>query len=223
MFPSTMLMKPDQYYTQRNNDIHWLRACMWTSRSMWYIGNRIGVNNSTNYPMDDFLGRELESKEAISFCHTKYPWSTNRKDKNGKPLPDIPPGEVHGMYGSWLDEKVTGKRRSDFRTDLTWRDYLQLITIDRVVVMTAGSFPTTTGHAVVFSGYDADSEALIIEDPYGNYHTNYQDVHGHGIRMLRDDFEDIIHTGDSSKVHSHWGHVPFGWERKIQTGEILTP
>jgi hypothetical protein len=203
-----MLLEPRNYYTQRNNPlvqsgefkVYANAACMPTARVMFYIAAGIKYSNPTNMPDDAYFTSLLISPEAIKFARGKYPWCTNRSI-NGNPLPDIPPNEIHGMYGSWLDEKVTGKRRTNFIVDMTWEDFLIQISIRRKPVMTSGSYSGIPGHATVFVGYDEKKKELRNVDPFGNPHLNYQGkdgAKGYDIRYNRDYFDKHI---------KKWGHI----------------
>ena len=188
-------LKADDYYSQRNNTVNPFEACMPTSRVMWYCGERIPWTAPQGEQPEDYFMELLSGEAARKFCTEKYPWSVN-----------VPPNEVHGMYGSWLDPHVTGARRSDFRIDLKWQDYIDLIDSGHVI-MTAGAFPTTKGHAVCVIGYE-DAATLILADPYGDYTTDYKSPNGYGVRMIRPDFERIINGNEAGK----WGHVPIDWK-----------
>jgi len=207
MSSAVLLLKPEDYYSQRNNQVKPLSACMPTARVMWYKGNEINFSweiSSFAQPEDYFM-HLLNTPEAIAFCHKKYLWTTNRRDEQGNPLPDIPPNEVHGMYGSWLDEKVTGKRRSDFITSLTWESLLKYLDNGHVI-MSAGEFPGTDGHAVDFIGFEPDSETYYIADPWGDFRLNYADVHGYAVPMTKSEFDRIITQFPDTT--GKCGHVP---------------
>ena len=188
-----VLLKPSDYYSQRNNTVKPLAACMATARVMWLLANGITFRSPLGKQPEDYFMELLNSEEAIEFCRAKYPWSEG-----------IPPNEVHGMYGSWLDERVTGKRRSNFLTNLSWDSYLCYLDNGHAI-MTAGAFPTTDGHAVVAIGIREDRTALRLADPHGDWRTDYTDEHGYDVPLLRADFDRFI-SGDGS---GKWGHVPW--------------
>lgn len=195
-----ILLKPEDYYTQRNNTINPNIACMPTSRVMFYIGNNIKYHNPTKLADDDYFMSLLNTQEAKDFCYKKYPWAYNSKN----PDKSIPPNEVHGMYHSWLDIKVTGKRQSDFVTNLYFDDYVKYITERKKVVMTSGTFGTLLGHAIVFIGFDSKTQELIIADPWGDYKSMYKNTRGYGIRMNCDEFNNHIKPSESFQK---WGHI----------------
>jgi len=188
-----MLLKPEDYYTQRNNKYAPFESCMNTSRVMFYKAAGIEYKNPTDLSDDDYFYLLLNSDECQDFAKKKYP-----------NLCHLPNNEIHGLYGSWLDEKVTGKRRTDFYTDMTWNDFVTEIKRGRPV-MTSGKFPGLNGHAFIFMGYDEKTKELIAADPWGNPHLNYRGskaTKGYGIRYTEDYFMEHVKPGISK-----WGHI----------------
>lgn len=188
-----MLLKSEDYYTQRNNRYTPYGACMNTSRVMFYIAAGIQYRKNVSLSDDDYFYTLLNSHEAKVFADKKYPT-----------LSDYPPQEIHGLYGSWLDEKVTGERRTDFITDLVWIDFVKEIKAGRPV-MTSGKFPGLNGHAFVFVGYDDKKEELIAADPWGNPHLDYKGVggtKGYGVRYNKEYFDEHVKPGDKK-----WAHI----------------
>lgn len=202
----TMLLKPENYYTQRNNKtqkdddlvVTGGVACMPTARVMFYISAGIPYTNPTNLADDEYFTSLLISDEAVEFARKKYPWAFDGE----KVL--YPPNEIHGMYGSWLDQKVTGKRRTDFRMDLSWEDFVVQISVLKKPVMTSGRYPGIDGHATVFVGYDPKTKELRNADPFGNPHLNYKGelgVKGYDIRYTKEYFNEHIKKGDGKYAH----------------------
>jgi len=185
-----ILLEPEDYYTQRNNRLHPTAACMNTSRVMFYKAANIAYVHESGTPDDDYFYSLLDSDRAKAFRDSKYP-----------NLSDYHPTEIHGMYGSFLDPLVTGKRISDFHTDLTWDDFINQIALCKPV-MTSGKFPGLLGHAFVFIGYDDKTDELIAADPWGDPHTGYKSVHGYGIRYNREYFNEHVKPGANK-----WGHL----------------
>lgn len=187
-----ILLKPEDYYTQRNNKLYPSSSCMNTSRVMFYIAAGIPYKNDSKFSDDDYFYSLLNSPEAIEYANKKYP-----------NLKHLPKNEIHGMY-AWLDEKVTGKRRTDFKLDLLWDHFVYELSCGRPV-MTSGRFPGLNGHAFVFVGYDKNKEELIAADPWGNPHFNYRGSRGkkgYGIRYDRKFFEDHVKPGEKK-----WAHI----------------
>jgi hypothetical protein len=187
-------LKPQDYYTQRNNKLEPEAACMPTSRAMFYCGNGIAFVNESDLQDDDYFMKILSSDEAFAFAHKKYP----------DLLADgYPPYEIHGLYHSYLDHKVVGHRVSDFRLDLTWGEIIERV-LDGEVIMTSGAFPGLEGHAFCIIGAQLNHNIrLILADPWGDYHSSYRDSTGYGIYMDEDDFTSYVKPYTSRK----WGHV----------------
>ncbi|WP_020613130.1 hypothetical protein [Sediminispirochaeta bajacaliforniensis] len=216
-----MNLAPEDYYTQRNNPFvygdnpridgekdYLLKAnaqCMPTAYVMFLIGNKIPYTNLTRLPDDAYFSSLLITKAAWEFAAKKYSWSINRKDKKGNILPDIPPNEIHGMYGSYLSKIVCGRRVSDFMTDLTFDDYVDRIDTGQVI-MTSGSFPGIDGHAFDAVGRVKRDSAISLKlaDPWGDFKTGYKNHSGYNVSMTQENF--LRHVKPVGKLYK-WGHI----------------
>jgi hypothetical protein len=208
MSGETVNLIHDDYFTQRNNPVVHdagtgltvmpYEACMPTARVMFYKGNRIAYTNPSHLPDDAYLTSVLIAPEALALATKKYPELV---------AAGFPPNQIHGMYHSYLDPLICGRRTSDFRTDLSFDDYVDLIKAGRVV-MTSGAFQgrkgPINGHAFVLVGIDADG-SLLMADPYGIFHTNYDSDQGYLVPMTRDEF--VAHVKPVGALHKY-GHVP---------------
>jgi len=190
-------LKPSDYYTQRNNTLYPNSACMPTARAMFYHGNNIAFNNPSKLSDDDYFMSLLRSKEAYDFAKKKYPTLMDA---------GYQPNEIHGMYSSFLDLKVVGKRVSDFLTDLTYKDIINRMEKGEVI-MTSGKFPEAglIGHAFCIIGYinGAIGPALILADPWGDFRNNYRSKKGYSVLMTEYEFK--IHVKPLQELK--WGHV----------------
>ncbi len=191
----TINLSVTDYNSQRDNKLFASSACMPTARVMFYKGNGFVINNPTDMADDDYITSLLNTEEAKEFCLKKYPWSKG-----------IPPREVHGMYNSYVDEKVIGKRVSDFKTDMTYSDFVNLIVFKKQVIMTSGVFTSAGifGHAYCIIGFNHEMDELIIADPWGDYRTLFKDERGYGILMSYGDF--IRHNRVPNEMNK-WGHI----------------
>lgn len=194
-------LRREDYYTQNNNRFLPTVACMPTARAMFYVGNKIPFEVPDGEGADDYFMRLLRSQEAWEFCRKKYPWTTHRNDSTGRPLSDVPPNEVHGMYGSWLDERVTGCRRTNFVTDLSYERTLELVDSGRVI-MTSGRFPNTSGHAVCIVGSMCDG-VLLLADPHGDYRSGYRSEDGYLVPFSAVEFRARLSGNNTGK----WAHL----------------
>jgi len=185
-----MLLNATDYYTQRNNEYEPYSACMNTTRAMLYscLGLKIDTGGES---LDDYIWKVLNSKEGIDY-----------RDKNYPSMKNYPPNQIHGIYGSWLDEQLFGKRITRFRSNLSWDDIKA--EIDKgYPVMTSGKFPGLNGHAFLICGYTPTD--LVIADPWGNFHVGYKGQggkSGYGILMNKDEFDTHVKPG-----RLKWGHV----------------
>jgi len=185
-----MLLKQNDYYTQRNNKFAPFESCMNTTRVMLYKALGIEYMKSTKYSDDDYFYRLLDSNQAKEF-----------RDKRFPTMKDVHPTQIHGMY-KWLDVMVIGRRITDFQTDLTWDDFVHQVKIGHPV-MTSGKFPNLDGHAFLVCGFK--NGELQLADPWGDYRLGYKGnrgTRGYDVRMNREDFEKYVKPGQSK-----WGHI----------------
>ena len=200
-------LQPQNYYRQDNNKILPGTACMPTSRVMFYLGNGIEYENPSDLADDDYFMKLLRSDEAWKFAKKKYPSLISA---------GFAPNEIHGMYHSYLDYEVVGRRTSDFRDDLTFDDYLDRIRGkvadhigSREILMTSGYFPAAgfNGHAFCIIGAIipvSGDPSLILADPYGDYRNLYKRGSGYAVVMSKIDFLQHVKPAGSEKK---WGHV----------------
>ena len=162
-----MRLKPEDYYTQRNNITDPNGACMPTARAMFYIANNIEFKNDSKYPADEYFMRLLRTKDAYIFAQNKYP----ELAKLG-----YPPNMIHGMYHSYLDHIVCGKQVSDFHMEYDFDTMVRAV--ETQAVMTSVTFPQygIKGHAIVFT--DVIDGKLFASDPFGNPHFGYRGENG---------------------------------------------
>ena len=198
-------LNPSDYYSQRNNPtvvnqitgitVQPWAACMPTARAMFYKANKIQINTPLNEMDDAWLTSLMITPEAVDFAKTKYP-----------DLKGYPPNEIHGMYGSYLDQIVCGRRISNFVDNLTFMD-IQDRMISGQAVMTSGAFEgikgPIDGHAFCFAGID-DNGNLLLADPYGDFRTKYQDARGYMVPMSIGEFNQYVKPIGSGKK---WGHI----------------
>ena len=189
-------LDPSDYYTQRNNRISPEAACMPTARAMFYCGNGIAFDNPSDMQDDDYFMSVLQRDESLKLAKQKYPALI---------AAGYPPYMIHGMYHSYLDLQVVGRRTSDFVTDLTFDDYVDRIRAGQVI-MTSGSFPGIEGHAFCVMGLEAkpcNGIKLVIADPWGDFHTDYKSQRGYAVLMTRAEFKEHVKPGQKHK----WGHI----------------
>jgi len=71
----------------------------------------------------------------------------------------------------------------------------------------SGEFRLKNGdlhHIVSLAGFITDENEdithFIIDDPYGNFRTDYQDQHGNNIKITRDEFMVVFKPGGNKTV-----------------------
>ena len=185
------------YYTQRNNRIRPKAACMPTARVMYYRGNNIKYSNPTALSDDDYLMRTLNTPEAQKFAKKKYPWAC----KNNNLV--FPANEIHGMYNTYLDQIVVGRRTGDFHTSLSVEKIIDVLAAG-YVIMTSGTFRGIAGHAFCLIGYSGGN--FYLADPWGDWRSNYSDVRGYGTTMTRDEM--IAHVKPVG-LDAKWAHLSY--------------
>ena len=183
-------LQPEQHYNQRNNFFDPMHACMPTAYVCFLEGNGIKWNNFSHLCDDDFVMGLMRSLAAEEIRNHKYP-----------SLRNYPPNEIHGLYHSYVEPLLFGKKISDFVTNLTWGSIHAKLE-EGQVVFTSGSFPVLPGHAFNIIGYDGDY--LILSDPYGDYRYRFNhNKTGYGVKMNQDDFIKYVKNDPEFK----WGHV----------------
>jgi hypothetical protein len=201
------ISKPNQYYSQINNTHYPHSACNVTS-----LTESLDITDQLfDYPKDiqpeDFLMNYLRSDESYKLMDEKFPWAR----KNG-----YEPNEVHGML-QWAVNKLVGKDVDEFSTEWTLKRLLfEVLNFNPVSV--SGWF-TDYGHIVVLVGFETEQQnifeikyeeeldinkvkKIIIDDPYGDYFTEYESIHGNDIKFEKENFIKLV-----ERKSGIWGHL----------------
>jgi hypothetical protein len=166
---------------------------------------------------EDYLTQILETKEAWSRMREKEPWAL----KAG-----YHPRHVHSMLEWAVNKKLVKATVDTFSVTYSIWDILFNIVHNECAVCVNGRF-TDYGHIVTVVGFETkqkaifnvkspeeiklfDVEYIIIDDPYGNYHTGYGDVKGNGIRFDIHSFDDL--TRQYNNPNNKWAHM---FSRKV--------
>ncbi len=210
---------------QRTNKRYPLSACNTTSMAMalYQAGYPLQeVEDRKGEPTEDLLMKDLRSATAYEEMNRDFPWAKN----------NFSPSQVHGMLERYtnrfvhreiLDKKgIRHQRIVTFRTDVPTPIALSYVYSGWGAVM-SGDFDlsdgTTLGHIVSVSGAVIragvenvdieqiafeDIESVIVDDPYGDFYTDYRNHEGANIHMDRADFLRIMKkTGSAYK----WAHL----------------
>jgi hypothetical protein len=184
----------DGYYSQINNKYFSLEACMPTSFIMALIYNKILVVEAGSpamnrpffvYPKgmqpEDFLGTVCRSPWGYDLRSRLAQWA--EKD-------DIPPNQIHAVISEVVNRMV-GSNVTKFETNKRIEDVINELRAGHSLVIT-GKF-TQAGHAVVVCGMRTDDKGAVtdflIDDPYGDYYSNYDNKNGNNTWFPVADFE----------------------------------
>lgn len=197
----------NDYHTQRNNQVIPLTSCNTTSAIMALKASGISFHFPVGMQPEDHLSELLLSEEAFEKKRRDYPWAKN-----------IPPNQVHGML-QWGINKLAGKNVDQFKTNGNLREIIWRL-FHRTALIAHGTFDKHD-HMVCVVGFQSTQhewdlakpkdidlsciEAIIIDDPFGDYRTGYKDHHGNDIKMSLDEFNDITHN--RGKAEKKWIHV----------------
>lgn len=194
----------DDYHSQINNKYIPYGACMPTSFIMALKVERIPVIEAgaelkrLGWPM--FIYPHGMQPEDYLMGLMRSPWGEEMRDqipwaKRG----NISPNQVHSVMSEAVN-RIVGRKVTEFRSGALISDLFQEIKQNHPAVV-SGSW-TSSGHAVVVVGVkmtpSGDLSELIIDDPYGNYFTEYKDHRGNDVSFTVDQFK---------KVWAGWYHA----------------
>lgn len=185
----------NNYHSQINNTIIPLASCNTTSAIMYLKNNNILFDYPKEMQPEDYLSQILQSDEAIKIKEKLFPqeWAKNFR-----------PQEIHKCL-SWGINKLVGKEISKFDDSRNINDIVNDLKNGKCVIM-SGAF-TPCGHVVCVVGLEIkDSKIInfIIDDPFGNYWTNYKDHRGNNIKFPFDDFIKITRHFNKEVKYCHY-------------------
>ncbi len=201
-------------HTQINNKRVPTRACNTTSFVMFLLDNGVRLPSTGGEQEEDVLTGITESPEAYKAMRRLAPWAFS-PFRTGSPT--YPPRQVHVML-DWAMERWIGRKVSIFRTDVSLAELVLELVRGRAMVIN-GKF-TPGGHVVELVGLlsrqddlgsarrekDVDVRAIEwwrIDDPYGNYHTGYEDPKGNGVTIPFDLFNNLTNAYGKDKKWAH--------------------
>lgn len=202
--------KNKDYFTQRNNELKPNGACNVTSM--------INALNAASWPVAQLANERFSQPEDALMDFIKTDRRVNIVWKKFDPSGSYAPNEWHPVlaYGTnlYLQEKGLlrkGDAAVEFGEDRKLFDIIRQIDDGGAAVL-SGLFVAhgkkTIGHVVACVGYTTDNkndvDALILDDPWGNYHTEYADPNGNDIIMPIEDFKKLIrHCGNLGSKMCH--------------------
>ena len=217
------------YSSQRDNQYYPHSTCNTTSMVMALEragydlkleGMTTTSSGHTYEQPEDYLTHRLMSEAATKLAMQRHPQLV----VGGKLT--VPPNQIHDILSiftnNWVGAYYTVDRATHFSLNNYLPDLIREFWRGCGIVLT-GEFPMgdrTLRHMVSVSGFvltgskpvgnGADNELLnrleylVINDPYGDYHTGYKDQHGEGVLMPR---EDVIRIFRESGSHHKWAHI----------------
>lgn len=170
------------------------------ARLLYYKGNHIAFEHSPDksIPDSEYFTQLLNTPKAIKHCKDHY----YTFDESLK----LPPNQVHGMYATWLDYKINTSIKTAIKTNANFHDIIVLIK-QGLVVMANGVFAGKNGDIISTTncivGYDEESDMLLLADPYGDYHTQFENKNGYLVTMTEREFVNHIQPAWYSKKYIH--------------------
>ena len=148
----------------------------------------------------------------------RFPWAVEIT-ATGKVNYIYPPEQIHELLAEGFTAWVAGEGQARFDMCLSRTELMQAILAGNGVVL-SGKFPYRGGrsinHIVSLAGFETKQDdveeaivdpwrvtAWIIDDPYGDYRTEYERRDGNGVRMSCADFADILKGNGPDCVWSH--------------------
>jgi hypothetical protein len=219
----------EPYYSQRNNKFtengieYASRSCNVTSMIMAldYCGYAFPSDLLFAQPEDALLHFILDSTEVDIAYAKLFPEEHSKYIASGRnPKTTYPPEELHVLLSLgtnlWMGKEAN--EITKFRFDLSIDEVVFELAQGRPVVQ-SGVFGKLH-HVTTVVGVDTEQDltlisdhteidlsqitSFILEDPYGNYHTSYQDQNGKDIVMPYSDYVSIFNI-ITSKIK--WGHL----------------
>lgn len=213
MYKEYNFSKRGDYHTQINNKKVPLRSCNTTSAIMALKQAGISYSVPEGIQDEDYLTSILESDEAYALQEKNYSWSVGKWR----------PQEVHGLL-QWGINKLVGSNVDFFSTHVSFQDLIKNLLQGNGVIL-SGTFDLDNGkelaHMVSLAGFTSSQPGLtksvtseeidvssigklIIDDPYGDFRTNYKSHKGNDIQLDVTEFNSIFKTqGDLRKKWAH--------------------
>ena len=201
--------KDSEYHTQINNLSIPIDACNTTSVIMAskQAGHKPIFTPEGVQPEDYYTDFLLKSPVSRERMETRYPWFVQQK---------IPANEVHEMLEWGINYLMTWDI-DKFSMEVCIETFASKL-LEGCGIVLSGLFPVKKkrlAHIVSLAGFitiDDDKHPtldnisdFIIDDPRGNFRTDYLDVRGNDIRIIKEEFINIF-KDTKSQTHK-WAHV----------------
>lgn len=203
------LTRKDEYYIQRNNKYYPVSSCNTTSLTNGIIGSGMPIVTKNGIQPEDKLTKLLETKEAFETAERLTPWFTDGKGE----LTTDP--RLIAIMLAWAGHKLMNKKICAYTSHGRVQDMIFNMVKSKGCTVGLGSF-TPAGHYVCFGGFQTkqtDIEQievpdnvevkkiihLIMDDPWGDFRTNYRLHNGNDIPITTDRYMDLMWGDYNSK------------------------
>lgn len=209
--------KKDEYHTQINNRRYPFSACNVTSGIMFLKSNGVAFNNPTDEQDEDYFMFLMRSRDAYEKMEELASWTV--RDKGYKVTNWLDQGQLSQRYKyppsevwqclEWGINRLAGQRIGQLRWGASLWDLFFEIAKKRTV-MTGGKWlPSGGGHFNVTVGlvtsqtgivdvrYPGEVDVrkireVIVDDPYGDFNTGYNDHRGNSVHIKIEDYLDHV-------------------------------
>lgn len=200
-----------EYHTQRNNRLNPSGTCNTTASINALRSSNIAFSWPKGVQPEDHLTATLDSDEAWAIMHRDHSWAITD---------GYEPRHVHAMLSWAINEKLVRRPVVRFSTTTTWHEIIFNIVALRCAVNLSGKF-TKFGHIVTLVGLKTNQNdieqctdpnqidmesivSLVIDDPYGNYHSAYRDHRGNNISFT---FPELDRITKEYYKNRKWAHL----------------
>jgi len=203
-----------EYHTQRNNVLVPLTSCNTTSAVMWLLDCGVPFDCPPGMQPEDYLTSVTERSETYAKMRELAPWAF-RGERAA-----YPPREVHVML-AWAVNEMVGREVMRFREDATYQELAAELARGKAALLS--TVLTQRGHVVCLVGVRTRQErgglgeagtvrldqieGWVVDDPFGDYWTCYNDQHGNDVFFPFDDFTRL--TKELYRNHK-WAHLFVG-------------
>jgi hypothetical protein len=205
--------KHTAYHSQINNKLCPLSSCGTTSAIMWLLDCGVPFDYPKEMQPEDYLTCITERTETYEKMRELAPWASQGR----RP---VPPRQVHVML-AWAVNQMVGREVIRFREDATYQELIAELARGRAALLS--TVLTQQGHVVCLVGVRTrqDREELadparvridlidgwLVDDPYGDYWTGYNDRHGNDCYFPFDDFGRLTKELYQNRK---WAHIYVG-------------
>lgn len=213
------------YYSQRNNKIDPGISCQVTAMVAALDDCHISFPKDMQYgQQEDSLRNFIGTSDIIDAEYAKlFPDLYQKWINSGKnAYKSTHPAEIHPLlsYGTNLWLNGTRDQFTHFRWDLTLYDIIWELINNKPVVQ-SGFFLGRLHHIINTVGFSTNQNSImkitdkfqidlgminywIIDDSYGDFHSNYTIIRGDNIKMTPQEYMSIIKPCNETRK---WGHL----------------